>query len=577
MYGVLKILQLAYSATEEDVKNLFKINSVYPEDVHWVLNANGKKSGIAFVAFHGKDLKKAMTLDGMYFRGHRIDVIASNAAEFNSYFPNTSMVQHAKIETNWHRQTRNDYPNDYKYETRKIVMDNGYDNQYYAVNTRPLDPDYSTQYEERDQYYSFPYEQDVASYTRPYTQLTTVPEPTSRRDPPRRDLQRRGFQRRDPPRKDSSKRNPPKKDPLKRDSLKVSTTPRRQANNKNDHKQPNGNKHRSRSRSPVSKSKKDEKHSSHNRSDSNISKKDEKEKKNVSEKEYVRVVGMSFESSENDFKRFMKPLDVGEIYLLKFKSGDNAGKPNGSAIIKLLKEEHHSKALSYDGKNYNSIPIQVIRTAKEDILAAIKDKQNKPKLNADLGTLSDLANSNPQIQRLVGLLNEAVLNATTQGQESQKSSSTKTKKPSSSTTSRSDKHDKSSSSSSRNHEAGYSTPSSSHRSLGNQGSRSSTKKEDPVINRVATSANIDVKDIKSGRVVGMRNLPSHINTNMILDFFVGYKRIDESVRIHYLDNNQCSGDAIIAFRTNDEARRAVKNLNKKQVSGRKVELFFYND
>ena len=60
MYGVLKIAQLAYSATEEDVKNLFKINSVYPEDVHWVLNANGKKSGVAFVAFKVKDIKKAM-------------------------------------------------------------------------------------------------------------------------------------------------------------------------------------------------------------------------------------------------------------------------------------------------------------------------------------------------------------------------------------------------------------------------------------------------------------------------------------------------------------------------------------
>ena len=95
-----------------------------------------------------------------------------------------------------------------------------------------------------------------------------------------------------------------------------------------------------------------------------------------------------------------------------------------------------------------------------------------------------------------------------------------------------------------------------------------------MINRVASSANIDVEDIKSGRVVGMRNLPSHINTNTILDFFVGYKRIDESVRIHYLDNNQCSGDAIIAFRSSEEARRAVKNLNKRQVSGRKVELFF---
>ena len=576
MYGVLKISQLAYSATEEDVKNLFKINSVYPEDVHWVLNANGKKSGVAFVAFKNKDLKKAMTLDGMYFRGHRIDVIASSPAEFNSYFPKASIVQQAKIETNWHYQTRNDYPTDYKYETRKIVMDNGYDNQYYDINGRPSEPSqaYSTRYEEKDQYSSFPYGQDAASYSRPYTQSTTMLEPTPRRepqsrdppsrDPPSRDPPRRDLPRRDLPRRDTQSRDPPKREPPKKE---VSTAPRRQTGSKNDHKQSNGKKHRSRSRSPVSKSKKDDKHSSHKRSDSSILKKDEKEKKNVSEKQYVRIVGMSFKSNENDFKSFMKPLDVGEIYLLKFKSGDNAGKPNGSAIIKLQKEEHHSKALSYDGKNYKGTPIQVIRTAKEDILAAIKDKQNKPKLSADLGTLNDLANSNPQIQRLLGLLNEAVSNATAKG--SSRSSSTNSKK-SSTSTNRNDKHEKSSN---RSYGASYSTSPSMHRTSSSQ-SRSSTKKEDPVINRVATSANIDVEDIKSGRVVGMRNLPSHISTNTILDFFVGYKRIDESVRIHYLDNNHCSGDAIIAFRTNDEARRAVKNLNKKQVSGRKVELFF---
>ena len=48
----------------------------------------------------------------------------------------------------------------------------------------------------------------------------------------------------------------------------------------------------------------------------------------------------------------------------------------------------------------------------------------------------------------------------------------------------------------------------------------------------------------------------------------------DSVRIHYLNNGRCSGDAIITFRGKDDARAAVARLNKRKIAGRTVELFF---
>jgi len=95
-----------------------------------------------------------------------------------------------------------------------------------------------------------------------------------------------------------------------------------------------------------------------------------------------------------------------------------------------------------------------------------------------------------------------------------------------------------------------------------------------VINRVAVSANINVDDISAGKVVGLRNLPFQVTPDNILDFFRGYETVTDSVRIHYLEDGRCSGDAIISFRTKKEAQKAVTSLNKKQIGKRTVDLFF---
>ena len=98
MVGVLKLMKIAYSATEDDIKNLFKTHSIFIEDIHWVLSRNGKKTGSAFIALQKDDLKKGQELDGIFFRGHQLTVLPSSAQEFNTFFPNTPMAKGIKQE-----------------------------------------------------------------------------------------------------------------------------------------------------------------------------------------------------------------------------------------------------------------------------------------------------------------------------------------------------------------------------------------------------------------------------------------------------------------------------------------------
>ena len=102
---------------------------------------------------------------------------------------------------------------------------------------------------------------------------------------------------------------------------------------------------------------------------------------------------------------------------------------------------------------------------------------------------------------------------------------------------------------------------------------SETLSQDVVVSQLAQGANIDVNDIKAGCVVGIRNLPSTVTADEILDFFYGFRIIPESIRIHYLAPGRSSGDAVVTFIDEKEARIAMQQLNHKPVGRRNVQLF----
>lgn len=93
------------------------------------------------------------------------------------------------------------------------------------------------------------------------------------------------------------------------------------------------------------------------------------------------------------------------------------------------------------------------------------------------------------------------------------------------------------------------------------------------VKQLAAGANISVNDISAGCVIGIRNLPSTVSAEEILDFFYGFPIIPDSIRIHYLAPGRSSGDAMVTLPTNGEARSAIEQLNNKPVGKRKVQLF----
>lgn len=93
------------------------------------------------------------------------------------------------------------------------------------------------------------------------------------------------------------------------------------------------------------------------------------------------------------------------------------------------------------------------------------------------------------------------------------------------------------------------------------------------VNQLAAGANISVNDISAGCVIGIRNLPSTVSAEEILDFFYGFPIIPDSIRIHYLAPGRSSGDAMVTLPTSGEALSAIEQLNNKPVGKRKVQLF----
>ena len=93
------------------------------------------------------------------------------------------------------------------------------------------------------------------------------------------------------------------------------------------------------------------------------------------------------------------------------------------------------------------------------------------------------------------------------------------------------------------------------------------------LHQLATGANISVNDITAGCVIGIRNLPSTVSAEEILDFFYGFPIIPDSIRIHYLAPGRSSGDAMVTLPTSGEALSAIEQLNHKPVGKRKVQLF----
>lgn len=82
--GVLRMRGLPYSAGKDDILDFFKDYQLSENNVHIVLNSEGRPSGEAFVEFaNSEDSKSAMEKDRMTLGSRYIELFPSTAKEMN--------------------------------------------------------------------------------------------------------------------------------------------------------------------------------------------------------------------------------------------------------------------------------------------------------------------------------------------------------------------------------------------------------------------------------------------------------------------------------------------------------------
>ena len=257
---------------------------------------------------------------------------------------------------------------------------------------------------------------------------------------------------------------------------------------------------------------------------------------------FLQLSGVAFNVTEFDVQNFFRPVLTRDIFFMRSNGGRF-----GDVIIGFFSESDAKEAMKMNGRRLGSRSVSITRPRREDIMHVLHMDDPPPETSypsdsnlPDLSGLSAVANTNPQVQQLLHLLTATVNSLAGAAAAS-----------------------------SQQHYEGRET----YREQ-RQDRRRESRGVNPVISRVANSAKIDVDDINMGRVVGIRNLPYSVTPDEVLDFFHGFHAIPDSVRIHYLEDGRCSGDAIISFQAKKDARKAVSTLNKRMVGRRRVELFF---
>ena len=256
---------------------------------------------------------------------------------------------------------------------------------------------------------------------------------------------------------------------------------------------------------------------------------DRRSSSDFSERKFVKLSGVPYNVKQSEIEDFFRGIVTREILFCKHKGGKFAGRPNGEVIIEFFSDKDAREALERDGRRFGTRSAIIMRPRKEDILEVRQEKSPTKKADPiqQLGLSLGEAGSSAQVQNLLQMLSSALAAAgvaSAPGKEPQ------------------------------------------HRGRNDV-------LEDPVIRRVARNANIDIEDINASKVVGIRNLPFTVTPEEVIDFFRGYGAIPDSVRIHYMEDGRSSGDAIITFRTERDAKRAVEALNNRPVGRRRVELF----
>ena len=245
----------------------------------------------------------------------------------------------------------------------------------------------------------------------------------------------------------------------------------------------------------------------------------------------VRVIGLPFDVQEGDVEKFFEGLHIVGIHFLRHKEGKFIGRPNGWGYVEFrsLGDSIHAESRNHQfiGKRY----VEVKRCSKEQMIREI---------------IASGAKWEDGGQQIAGM------NSTERG----------------------DNYGRYEQEASPSPDPVMSAMLSGGMSnfIGRQ-PLAMENNQAAMMMQLAAGANVSANDIQSGCVVGIRNLPSSITAEEILDFFYGFPVAPDSIRIHYLAPGRSSGDAMVTLPTAPDAVSAIDQLNHKPVGRRNVQLF----
>ena len=253
---------------------------------------------------------------------------------------------------------------------------------------------------------------------------------------------------------------------------------------------------------------------------------------------WVVLTGLPYTVYEEEILEFFKGLDVRNVHFMLHPSGNWAGRKNGTAYVEFKSVGDCIQGADRNRQYIRKRFVGVRRCGLEEVLAALEAAGNDTWLQDPHMTGENFAQESSMYA--LGNMNGDYRNISYSGVNMNVNG------------------------------MGVSSPgtvqSPTNADLGMEGPMTP-------VTQLAAGANISVNDINAGCVIGIRNLPSTVSAEEILDFFYGFPIIPDSIRIHYLAPGRSSGDAMVTLPTSGEAYSAIKQLNNKPVGKRKVQLF----
>lgn len=250
---------------------------------------------------------------------------------------------------------------------------------------------------------------------------------------------------------------------------------------------------------------------------------------------WVHITSLPYSVTEDEIVQFFSGLNVLHVHLMSHASGPYAGKNNGEAYVEFRTVGDRIQGEDRNRQFIKSRFVGVRQCSVEDVLAALE--------NRDAWTLQEPAVARPSFSPESTMYSVGNLNRKSQNLSAA---------------------DMGMANVVMNSPGKIPVPTNEVGGMEGQ--------VNP-LNQLAAGANISMNDIQAGCVIGMRNLPSTVSAEEILDFFYGFPIIPDSIRIHYLAPGRSSGDAMVTLPTRGEAHSAIKQLNNKPVGKRKVQLF----